>query len=191
MSLAAGRNVPPERIAREYLLLKKEASDFSIVGQDMTHYFGFIAGRGLYEGGIFTIEFEMTENYPYDPPIITIWSKIWHPNFKSKAPPLVTHWVDRKPVYWDFDIRIATGDWQSGNDLLMVIRELQLLLSCFDDPKIKTAFNPNDPINPSAAMQYKEDANGFKKVVRDWVQRYATWNNFQTISRIKKIESRK
>ncbi|KYK27963.1 MAG: hypothetical protein AYK19_21115 [Theionarchaea archaeon DG-70-1] len=181
MSLAAGINVLPERIAQEYLLFRRDAPSFSIVGQDMTHYIGFIAGRGLYRDGIFPIELEMTENYPYDPPIVTIWSKIWHPNLKSKDPPLIIHWEGGKPVHWDFDIHIITSDWLPGNNLLMVIRKLQLLLSCFDNPSVETAFNPNDPINPDAARQYKKDVDRFKKTARDWIRTYSTWDNFWTI----------
>jgi len=106
MSIAAGRNVPQERIAREHLLLRKHAPNFSIVGRDMTHYIGFIPGLGIYEGGVFPVELEMSENYPYDPPIVTMWSKIWHPNIKSKNPPLITHWVG--------GIR-GEGGWSSVN----------------------------------------------------------------------------
>ena len=178
MSLVAGRNVPPERIAREHMLLRKDAPNFSIVGRDMTHYFGFIPGLGIYEEGVFPVELEMSENYPYDPPIVTMWSKLWHPNIKSKEPPLITHWVKSQPVHWDICVNIITKDWLPGSNLLMIIRELQVLLSLFDNPEIRTAFNPSDPLNPEAARQYKNDPSGFKKMARNWVQQYATWDNF-------------
>jgi ubiquitin-protein ligase len=178
MSLAAGRNVPPERIAHEHLLLRKDAPNFSIVGRDMTRYIGFIPGLGIYEGGVFAVELEMSENYPYDPPIVTMWSKIWHPNIKSKDPPLITHWVGGKPQHWDICVNIITKDWLPGSNLLMIIRELQVLLSLFDDPEIRTAFNPSDPLNPSAADQYRMDPARFRTKAREWVQQYATWEKF-------------
>ena len=178
MSIAAGRNVPQERIAREHLLLRKDAPNFSIVGRDMTHYMGFIPGLGIYEGGVFPVELEMSENYPYDPPIVTMWSKIWHPNIKSKEPPLITHWVGGQPVRWDICVNIITKDWLPGSSLLMIIRELQVLLSLFDSPEIRTAFNPADPLNPPAAQQFKKNPTEFKRVAREWVQGYATWENF-------------
>jgi len=180
MSKAAGRNVPPERIAREHMLLRKDAPNFSIVGRDMTHYMGFISGLGIYEGGVFPIELEMSENYPFDPPIVTMWSKIWHPNIKAKDPPLITHWVGGKPVHWDICVNIITKDWLPGSNLLMIIRELQVLLSLFDNPEMRTAFNPSDPLNPEAAQQYQRDASGFKQKAREWVQQYCTWDNFCT-----------
>jgi|GEM_PF-262862 len=180
MSKAAGRNVPPERIAREHMLLRKDAPNFSIVGRDMTHYMGFISGLGIYEGGVFPIELEMSENYPYDPPIVTMWSKIWHPNIKAKDPPLITHWVGGKPIHWDICVNIITKDWLPGSNLLMIIRELQVLLSLFDNPEMRTAFNPEDPLNPEAAQQYQRDASGFKRKAREWVQQYCTWDNFCT-----------
>jgi len=181
MSIAAGRNIPQERIAREHLLLRKDAPNFSIVGRDMTHYMGFIPGMGIYEGGVFPVELEMSEYYPYDPPIVTMWSKIWHPNIKSKEPPLITHWVGGQPVHWDICVNIITKDWLPGSNLLMIIREFQVLLSLFDSSEIRTAFNPADPLNPPAAQQYRGDIDGFKRVARNWVLKYATWNNFCTV----------
>jgi ubiquitin-protein ligase len=181
MSIAAGRNVPQERIAREYLLLRKDAPNFSIIGRDMTHYIGFIPGLGIYDNGIFPIELEMSENYPYDPPIVTMWSRIWHPNIKSKNPPLITSWASGKPIHWDICVNIISKDWLPGSNLLMIIRELQVLLSLFDNPEIRTAFNPADPLNPQAAEQFKRDPSGFKEVAREWVRNYATWETFYAV----------
>ena len=178
MSIAAGRNVSQERIAREYLLLRKDAPNFSIVGRDMTHYFGFVSGLGIYENGIYPLELEMSEDYPVDPPIVTMWAKIWHPNIKSKDPPLITHWVGGRPLEWDICVNIITKDWVPESNLLMIIRGLQVLLSLFDNPEMRTAFNPADPLNPPAAEQFKRDPNGFKEVARQWVQLHATWEIF-------------
>jgi ubiquitin-protein ligase len=178
MSKAAGRNVPPERIANEHMLIRKDAPNFSIVGRDMTHYFGFVSGLGIYEGGVFPLELEMSENYPFDPPIVTLWSKIWHPNIVPKNPPLITHWVGGKSVHWDICVNIITKDWLPGSNLLTIIREFQLLLSLFDSPEVRTAFNPRDPLNLEAAIQYMRKPSAFKRKAREWVQQHATWEHF-------------
>ena len=76
------------RIQKELQELKK-SKDMQIdtVGEDLFHWKGTISGSSdtCYDGGKFTIDIKIPNNYPYHPPQMKFDTKIWHPNISSQT----------------------------------------------------------------------------------------------------------
>ncbi len=61
-------------------------------------------------------------------------------------------------------------DWAPSNSIVDVIETLRILLA---------APNPSDPLNTSAGNQMENDPERFKKTVKDYIGRYATWEKLE------------
>lgn len=131
--------------------MKREQPSFEPIDDDVTRWKGFILGTNLYEGGVFIFEIKIPREYPFKPPIVKSKTKIWHPNF--------------------FNERICIGilgkDWAPANNIVDVVESLRFLLS---NP------NPDDPLHSSAAKMMKENFEGFKTKVKEWIEEHATWD---------------
>ncbi|MHA1687370.1 MAG: ubiquitin-conjugating enzyme family protein [Candidatus Heimdallarchaeaceae archaeon] len=139
------------RLAIEANELKKELPTFKPVNNNLLHWRGFIFGTGLYEGGVFVLEIEIPRTYPYKPPKVKMITKVFHPNV--------------------FEQRICVGvlgvDWTPANNLVDVIESIRFILS---NP------NPDDPLNSTAANLMKRDPKTFAQKVKEYVKKYATFD---------------
>ncbi len=142
------------RLAVEARALKKEEPTFKPVNGDIRLWRGFILGTGIYEGGVFVFEIQVTREYPYRPPIVRTLTRIFHPNF--------------------FKDKICVGilgkDWTPANNLVGVVEALRFLLV---NP------NPHDPLNSTAAELMLKNPEEFRKRAREYVQKYATWDQLK------------
>jgi len=59
-------------------------------------------------------------------------------------------------------------DWTPANTLVEIVEVLRFLL---DNP------NPDDPLNPAAAREFKHNYSKFCKKAKEFVIRYATWEH--------------
>jgi ubiquitin-conjugating enzyme E2 D/E len=141
-----------QRLALEAQEIEMEEPSFKPLDDDLTRWHGFILGTGLYEGGVFHIEIELTRKYPFDPPKAQFITRIWHPNISLNG-------------------RVCVGilgkDWTPSLNLVGVIETIRNLLNY---P------NPNDPLNRDAAREMKERPDVFKRNAKEYLRRYATWN---------------
>ncbi len=143
-----------DRLSIEAAELQREEPTFNTIGGDLTKWEGYILGpEGCYEDGVFRIEIIIPREYPFLPPRALMQTTIWHPNIRD-------------------DGRICVGllgkDWTPANTLVELVEVLRFLL---DNP------NPDDPLNPSAAREFKHNFRKFNNKARDFVARYATWEH--------------
>ncbi|MFX1536623.1 MAG: ubiquitin-conjugating enzyme E2 [Promethearchaeota archaeon] len=145
------------RIVIDGFELKKEEPTFHTVDGDYKLWEGVIlGGRGIYEGGIFRIRMKITRKYPFEPPVVSWETPIWHPNIFNKK----------------VCLGILGDDWAPANNFVAIVESLRFLLS---HP------NPYDYLNSLAAQQYLNDFSRFVRKAKEWVNRYASsWHQART-----------
>ncbi|KAJ5072935.1 ubiquitin-conjugating enzyme e2 2 [Anaeramoeba ignava] len=105
----------------------------------------------VWDGGIFKLTFDFSEDYPNKPPVVKFLSKMFHPN-----------------IYNDGSIclDILQSQWSPIYDVAAILTSIQSLLC---DP------NPNSPANGEAARLYEQNKREYNKRVRDIVE--LSWND--------------
>jgi len=141
-----------KRLALEYSLIQEHEPTFYPVENDLTHYEGVIVGTDLYAGGYFKVEIILPRSYPFYPPDVIWHTRVWHPNFSDSVPARVCDSVFKE--HWSPSLR-----------LVAIIESLRNLLN---NP------NPEDPLNPIAAFEYKNRPDIFVARVRQFVEEYAS-----------------
>lgn len=140
-----------KRLALEYKLVHEHEPLFDIVAGDLTHYKGVLVGSGIYEGGYFKVEILIPRSFPYVPPDVIWWTRIWHPNFTDEVPARICE-------------SILKEDWSPSLHVITVIETLRNLLN---NP------NPDDPLNTIAAMEMKFRPDIFAARVRQYIEMFA------------------
>jgi ubiquitin-protein ligase len=132
--------------------MEEEEPSFHPVDGDLRRWTGFIIGTGIYESGVFEIEIILPRKFPYDPPKVVWNTNIWHPNIFQK----------------NVCVNILGKDWLPSMSITGVIETLRNLLNY---P------NPNSPLNTQAAREMAKNVGEFTKTAKEYVKKYATWNN--------------
>jgi ubiquitin-conjugating enzyme E2 D/E len=122
---------------------------------DLYHWKATISGPPdtPFENGIFKLELEFTEKYPYKPPRVHFTTKIYHPNIDSGG---------------GICLDILSSQWSP------VLNIQQLLLSI---SSLVASPNPDDPLVGSIAKEYKNDRETYNLKVREWTKLYAMEDN--------------
>jgi ubiquitin-conjugating enzyme E2 D/E len=103
-----------------------------------------------FEGGIFKIAFKMPTDYPFKPPKMYFKTKVYHPNISGDG---------------SICIDILKDQWSSALRITKVLLSLSDLLA---NP------NPNDPLVPDIAHEYRQMKSTYETKVREYVKKFAT-----------------
>lgn len=143
------------RITKELETIQKDPPANCSAGPDGDNIYSWTATimgptETVYEGGLFYLNIEFPQNYPYKPPKVRFITKIYHPNINSSG---------------GICLDILKDQW---SPVLTVSKVLLSICSLLTDP------NPDDPLVLSIAEQYKNDRVTYDVTARRWTELYAS-----------------
>lgn len=144
-----------KRIKKELENLKKDPPVNCSAGPDDDDIFKWTAtlmgpSASPYQGGIFYLNIVFPQNYPFKPPKITFATKVYHPNINSSG---------------GICLDVLKDQWSPA---LTIDKILLSICSLLEDP------NPDDPLVPDIANQYKNNRLAYDMTAREWTQYYAS-----------------
>lgn len=121
------------------------------IGNDLFHWNAVLMGPpdSPFEQGVFRLNIHFPTDYPFKPPKVTFATKIYHPNINSNGV---------------ICLDILKNQWSPA---LTISKVLLSISSLMDDP------NPDDPLVPDIAQQYKTNKEKYKQQAREWTKKYA------------------
>ncbi|CAL5339302.1 unnamed protein product [Camellia sinensis] len=140
----------------------------------------------VYAKGIFKIKIQIPERYPFQPPIVTFATPIYHPNIDNGGR-ICLDILNLPPKKEPFSRK---GAWQPSLNISTVLTSIGLLLS---EP------NPDDGLMCEASREYKYNKQAFDQKARTMTEKYARAGergnssgseNFQTQSNASMIETK-
>ncbi|CAF9904396.1 Ubiquitin-conjugating enzyme E2 1 [Imshaugia aleurites] len=121
-------------------------------GDDLTHLKGSFKGPPgtPYEGGTYTIDVKIPNDYPFRPPVMKFDTKVWHPNVSSQTGAIC---LDTLSTAW--------------SPVLTVKSALLSLQSLLSTPE------PKDPQDAEVAGMLTRNPKEFERVAHEWAVKYA------------------
>ncbi|KAK9764134.1 hypothetical protein K7432_008613 [Basidiobolus ranarum] len=110
-----------------------------------------------YEDGIFQVEVQIPDRYPFEPPKAQFVTPIYHPNIDNQG-----------RICLDILKMPPKGSWKPSLNISTMLTSLLVLMS---EP------NPDDPLLVEVAKEYCENRSLFLKKARDCTKSYANENN--------------
>ena len=120
-------------------------------GEDLLQWQATIMGPedSPYTGGVFFLSIHFPTDYPFNPPKIAFTTRIYHPNINSNG---------------SICLDILKSKWSPA---LTISKVLLSICSLLCDP------NPEDPLVPEIARQFKSDKEKYVELGRIWTRKYA------------------
>ena len=100
--------------------------------------------KSPYEGGVFFLTIKFPADYPFKPPKVQFNTKIYHPNINNNG---------------GICLDILKEHWSPA---LTTSKVLLSICSLLTDP------NPDDPLVPEIAMQYKKNRAVYTATAKEW-----------------------
>ena len=141
-------------MTNEHKKLMKSGNEFNVTQVDessMTDWVATMNGPSEtpYEGGIFKLTISITPQYPFSPPSVKFITPIYHPNINQDGM---------------ICLDILKGSWSPSLTLEKVLLSISSLLN---DP------NPDDPLRPDLAREYKYNLDSYKQNAMEYTKKYA------------------
>ncbi|XP_060080861.1 ubiquitin-conjugating enzyme E2 T-like [Ylistrum balloti] len=113
-----------------------------------------LGGEGTpYENGIFKIEIQIPERYPFEPPKVRFITPIYHPNIDNGG-----------RICLDTLKMPPKGAWKPCLNVSTVLTTIQLLMA---EP------NPEDPLMTEISNEYKYNKVLYLQHAKDWTKQHA------------------
>ncbi|GFP87692.1 probable ubiquitin-conjugating enzyme e2 37 [Phtheirospermum japonicum] len=107
----------------------------------------------VYANGVFKIRIQIPERYPFQPPVVTFATPIYHPNIDNGG-----------RICLDILNLPPKGTWQPSLNISTVLTSIGLLLC---EP------NPDDGLMHEASREYKYNRQAFDQIARSMTEKYA------------------
>ncbi|RKO97897.1 hypothetical protein CXG81DRAFT_14312 [Caulochytrium protostelioides] len=102
-----------------------------------------------YNGGVFFLDIEFPESYPFKPPSVVFRTRIYHCNVNAQG---------------RICLDILKENWSPALTISKVLLSICSLL---------TDANPHDPLVGTIAQQYLNEREEHDRIARDWTRRFA------------------
>ncbi|XP_072804952.1 ubiquitin-conjugating enzyme E2 T [Vicugna pacos] len=106
-----------------------------------------------YEKGVFKLEVNIPERYPFEPPQVRFLTPIYHPNIDSAG-----------RICLDVLKLPPKGAWRPSLNIAAVLTSVQQLMS---EP------NPDDPLMADISSEFKYNKPVFLQNARQWTEKHA------------------
>eukprot|EP00877_Chromochloris_zofingiensis_P004960 jgi/Chrzof1/14465/Cz09g03280.t1 len=143
------------RIAKELKEIENDkASGVTVqpIGDNLQKLLGRVPGPKdtPYDGGVFKVDIELDDQYPFVPPKMKFITRVWHPNVSSASGAIC--------------LDILKDQWSPALTIKTALLSLQALLS---SPQ------PDDPQDAVVARQYLSEYSTFQKTAKYWTEAFA------------------
>ena len=103
----------------------------------------------VYQGGVFFLDIQFPNDYPFKPPKVTFKTRVYHCNVASNG---------------SICLDILKDKWSPALTISKVLLSICSLL---------TDANPHDPLEPSVAKEYLHNRREHDRKAREWTKKYA------------------
>lgn len=143
-----------KRITKEIDDLKKTPPENCSAGPENDDIFRWTAtiigpSDSPFAGGIYKLKIFFPTEYPFKPPQVVFETKVYHPNINSAG---------------GICLDILKKAWSPA---LTITKVLLSICSLLTDP------NPEDPLEPEIAIQYKLNRSEYIAMAQEWNRKYA------------------
>ncbi|KAJ4959557.1 hypothetical protein NE237_026668 [Protea cynaroides] len=139
---------PPPGVSLPLLTADSDSSSLSVIDAQIDGPEGTV-----YAKGVFNIKIQIPDRYPFQPPIVTFATPIYHPNIDNGG-----------RICLDILNLPPKGAWQPSLNISTVLTSLGLLLS---EP------NPDDGLMCEASREYKYNRQAFDQKARSMTEKFA------------------
>jgi ubiquitin-conjugating enzyme E2 D/E len=121
------------------------------LGEDLFNWQGTVMGPSgtPYEGGVFFLAVNFPSDYPFKPPKVRFTTQVYHPNINSNGA---------------ICLDVLKDQWSPALTLSKLLCSIHSLL---------TNPNPEDPLDPYKADEYKNQRATFDRKARECTEKYA------------------